>query len=112
MRRRANLPSLAQRVIALDIGLWLLGQVQRLRCVHDRCCDRLAVDQPVQEIEDEDLLQRHLHCRQHGLLVMLQDVRQDLDPLLVTAGSLSKCCSNRLKASGSSVKGAPFGLDR
>lgn len=39
---------------------------------------RLAVDQPVQEIEDMDLgwgagLQRHLYCGQHGPFAMLHD---------------------------------------
>src|SRR5690606_19540104 len=85
------LPGLAQSIVALDIGLRLLGQAQRLRRIHDRRLDRLAVDQPVQEIEDVDLgrnaaLQRHLDGGQHDLLVMLQDERQDLDHLAVAAG--------------------------
>ena len=83
-------PNLAQRVVALDVGVWFLGQAQGLRSTHDRRCDRLAVDQPVQEIEDVDLgrhagRQRHVHCRQHDLLVMLQDEGQDLDLLPAAA---------------------------
>ena len=82
---------MAQRIVALDVGLWLFGQAQRLRRIRDRRLDRLAINQPVQEIEDMDLgwhpgLQRHLHGRQHDLLVMLQDERQDLDHLAVAAG--------------------------
>jgi len=82
---------LAQRIVALDVGLWLFGQAQRLRRIRDRRLDRLAINQPVQEIEDMDLdwhpgLQCHLHGRQHDLLVMLQDERQDLDHLAVAAG--------------------------
>ena len=54
----------AQGIVTLDIGPWLTRQAQGLWRIDRRRCSRLAVDQPVQEIEDMGLgrnasLQRH-----------------------------------------------------
>lgn len=78
----AHLP---QVVIASDVGDWLLGKTQGLWRI-DRCSwRRLAVDQPVQDVEYMGLggyatLQRQLDRAQYRLFVMVQDKGQDLDP--------------------------------
>ena len=105
----------AQAVVALDIGL--AARWRRLRaCGASIGGGRvgLAVDQPVQEVQDMGLgrhagLQRQLDGAEHGLFVVLQDQGEDLDHLPVAAGRLSSMCScSCLKASGSSAKGAPL----
>jgi hypothetical protein len=48
-------PSIAKRIVAPDIGEWLLSKTQRLRRVDRGCRRRFAVDQAVQDIEDMSL---------------------------------------------------------
>ena len=62
--------------------------------------DRLAVDQPVQQVQDMGLgrhagLQRQFDGGEHGLLVVLQDQGQDLDHLAVAARRLEQMLLQR-----------------
>src|ERR1700734_2196945 len=88
----ARLPDFAQGVVAIDVGL-RLGQRQSLRRLYHRRVRWLPVDQAVQKVQDMGLrrrasLQRQLDGSEHGLLVMLQNERQDLDHLAVAAWRL------------------------
>src|SRR5471030_1371489 len=88
-----RLPGPAQRVVALDVGLWLGGQGQSLRRFYRRRVHGLSVDQPVKQVQDMRLgrrtsLQRQFDGREHGLLVMLEDQSQNLDHLAVAARRL------------------------
>ena len=81
----------AQGVIALDIGLRLALQGQRLRGIQRRLTDGLTVDQSVQDIQHmrlgrHTLGQRKFHSGQHSLLIVVQDKRKDIDHLAVAAG--------------------------
>ncbi len=81
-----------QAIIAFDIGLWLTAQSECLWCVDVRPTDRLSVDQTVQKVQHmgfgcDALSQRHLHSDQHGLFVVVQNQRKDVDHLPVTAGA-------------------------
>src|ERR1700722_7468395 len=72
--RMARLP---QGVIAFDVGPGLVGQCQSLWGSDHRRSGRLAIDQPVEPVEDVGLgrhaiLQRQFHRHQHGLLVMVK----------------------------------------
>src|ERR1700721_3435188 len=88
-----RLPGFAQRVVALDVGLRLCGERQGVGRLHGWWVDRLAVDQPVQHVQNMRL-RRHasLQCEfdgsEHGLLVMLEDESQNLDHLAVAARRL------------------------
>src|ERR1700734_4486873 len=89
----ARLPSFAQRVVALDVGLRFGGERQSIRRLHDWWVDWLAVDQSVQQVQDMGLgrrasLQRPFDGSAHGLLVMLEDESQNLDHLAVAARRL------------------------
>ena len=76
--------------------------------------DRLAVDQPMQQVQDVRL-GRHASFRAparrrtHGLFVMLEDKGKDFGHLTVTARSLEAagpCTSGQ--SQGMPVKGAPL----
>jgi hypothetical protein len=102
----------AQAIVALDIGFWLADQVQGLGCVNIRGRP-LCVHQPVQKIDDMGLagnasFQRQLNGREDGLLIMLQNQRQDIDHLAVATKTLEQMPLQAPKASGISVKGAPL----
>ena len=61
--------------------------------IHGWWVDRLAVDQAVQQVQDVSLrrdagLQRQFDGSERGLLVMLEDERQNLDHLAVAARRL------------------------
>ncbi len=80
----------AQAVIAFDIGLGLAVQGQRLWGIQWRPADHLAIDQPVQQVQDmglgrHALGQCQLHGGQHGLFVMLQNEGKDIDHLTIAA---------------------------
>src|SRR3984957_8782540 len=89
----ARLPGLAQRIVAFDIGLGLGGERQSIRRLYDGWVDWLAVNQPVQQVQDVRLgrragLQSQFDGSEHGLLVMLEDESQNLDHLAVAARRL------------------------
>jgi len=73
-----------QCIVALDICFWFFAQGQlRGRRINLVRYVRLAVDQPVQKIEDMSLggdtcVQRQLDCAEDRLLIVLKDQRQDL----------------------------------
>jgi hypothetical protein len=89
----ARLPSFAQGVIPLDVGLRLGGQGQSLRRLYRRRIHGLSVDQPMEQVQDMRLgrdasLQRQFDGGEHGLFVMLKDQGEDLDHLAVAARRL------------------------
>src|ERR1700729_4285035 len=89
----ARLPGLAQRIVAFDVGLRLGGERQSIRRLYDGWVDWLAVNQPVQQVQDVRLgrragLQSQFDGSEHGLLVMLEDESQNLDHLAVAARRL------------------------
>src|SRR5580704_10426197 len=89
----ARLSDLAQGVVAPDVGLRLGGQRQGVRRLYSWWVDWLSVDQAVQQVQDVRLgrrasLQRQFNGGEHGLLVMLEDERQNLDHLAVAARRL------------------------
>jgi hypothetical protein len=51
----ARLPSFAQRVVALDVGLRFGGERQSIRRLHNWWVDWLAVGQSVQQVQDMGL---------------------------------------------------------
>src|SRR3546814_8840273 len=70
-----------QGIVSCHIGLWLAVQGQRLRGIDPGWVPVLAVDQPVQQVQDMGLggntcFQRQLDSTAHRLLVMVQDQRQ------------------------------------
>src|ERR1700722_13675995 len=89
----ARLPGLAQRIVAFDVGLRLGGERQSTRRLHDWWVDWLAVDEPVQQVENVGLgrragLQSQFDGSEHGLFVMLEDESQNLDHLAVASRRL------------------------
>ena len=81
----------AQSIIALDIGLGFAAQDQCLRRIEIRSTGRLAVDQAAQQVQHmglgrHTLCQGEFHGGQHGLLIMVQDKRKDIDHLAITTG--------------------------
>ena len=79
-----------QGVIALDIGLGFTPQDQRLRGIQRRTTDHFAVDQAVQEVQHmglgrDALGQRQFHGGQHGLFIVVQNERKDVDHLAVAS---------------------------
>jgi len=81
-----------QAIIAFDIGLGFMVQEQRLRGIKRRPIDCLAIDQSVQKVQHMGLgrhtcCQGHFHRSQHGLLIVMQDQRQDVDHLSVATGT-------------------------
>ena len=93
IQRMARLPGLAQRIVAFDVGLRLGGERQSMRRLHGGWVDRLAVDQPVQQVQNVRLgwragLQSQFDGSKHGLFVMLEDESQNLDHLAVAARRL------------------------
>ena len=89
----ARLGGFAQGVVALDVGLRLCGERQGVGRLHGWWVDRLAVDQPVQHIQNMGLrrragLQRQFDGGEHGLFVMLENQGQILDHLAVAARRL------------------------
>src|SRR5438309_6666379 len=88
-----RLPGFAQGVVALDVGLRLCAERQGVRRLHGWWVDWLAVDQPVQQVQNMRLrwragLQRQFDGSKHGLFVMLEDESQNLDHLAVAARRL------------------------
>src|SRR5579872_5563068 len=86
----ARLLDLAEGVIALDVGLRLGYQRQRLRRHYRRRVHRLSVDQAMQQIQDVRLggctgLQRQFDGGEHSLLIMLKNEGQDVDHFAVAA---------------------------
>ena len=99
------------------------GQPARIRLAEDGLGERPAIDQPVQQIEDMDLggdagLESHLHCRQHGLLVMLQagaaPVPDGCEAALVDRGVQMLLDSSAMKLAGNADAPAsePLGIAR
>ena len=75
----ANL-RLSQGIVSLDIGLGLIGERQRLRCVEGRRRGGFAVDEAMQQVQHMRFgrnagLQRHVDRRQYGLFIVLKDKR-------------------------------------
>src|SRR3546814_3843341 len=71
-----------QGIVSCHIGLWLAVQGQRLRDIDPGWVPVLAVDQPVQQVQDMGLggntcFQRQLDSTEHRLLVMVQDQRSE-----------------------------------
>ena len=82
----------AQAVIAFDIRLRFSAQYQCLWCVDLGPVGRLAIDQPVQQVQHMGLGwhpcgQGQFHGSQHGLFIVMQDEGKDIDHFPVTAGS-------------------------
>ena len=78
----------AQAVIAFNVCLWFMAQSKGLRRFDVRPAGRLSVDQSVQEVQHmglcgDTLGQGHFHGDQHGLFIVMQDQRQDIDHPLV-----------------------------
>ena len=74
----ARLPSLAQRIVAFDVGLRLVRQSQSRGRLYRRRVRWLPVDQSVQQVQDMRLrrdagLQRQFDGGEHGLFVMLRE---------------------------------------
>ena len=102
-----------QAIIAFDIGLGFMVQEQRLRGIKRRPIDCLAIDQSVQKVQHMGLgrhtcCQGHFHRSQHGLLIVMQDQRQDVDHLSVATGRRSIWSCNCLNGIGISRNGAPL----
>jgi hypothetical protein len=81
-----------QTIIAFDIGFWFALKDQRLRRIDVGPADRLSVDKTVQKVQHMGLgrdtfSQGHFHGDQHSLFVVMQNQRQDVDHLPVTAGA-------------------------
>ena len=79
----------SQAIIAFDIGLGFAAQDQSLGRVDVRPASGLAVNQPVQDVQHvrlgrHALGQSLLHGLQHGLFIVMQDKRQDLDHLPIS----------------------------
>src|ERR1700727_3043712 len=88
-----RLPGVAQRVVALDVSLRFVRQSQSLRRLYRRRVHRLSVDQAVQQVQNMRLrwrtgLQPQFEGGEHGLLVVLENQRQNLDHLAVAARRL------------------------
>ena len=89
-----------QTIIALDIRFWFATQSQwsplvhvnmHCRAVDVRPTNRLSVDQTMKKIQHmglgrDALGNGHFHGDQHRLFILMQNQRQDLDHLPVTAG--------------------------
>src|SRR3978361_1843014 len=80
-----------ERVGASDVGLRFLLQGECLRGLDGGHARRCAVKQPVQDVEDMDLgrhaaVERQFDRAENGLLVMVQNERQDLHHLPITPG--------------------------
>src|SRR6185437_1959253 len=89
----ARLPGFTKGVVSPDVGLRLGRKREGVRRIDGQRVDWLAVDQPVQQVEDVRLgrrasLQRQLHGSQYSLLVMLKNESQNLDHLAVAARRL------------------------
>jgi hypothetical protein len=89
----ARFLDLAQGVIPADIGLRLGRERQGIGRVHNWRVDRLAVDQPMQQVQDVRLgrracLERQFHGGKHDLLVMVENKSQNLDHLSIAARRL------------------------
>jgi len=87
----------AEGVIALDIGPWFTRQAQSLWRVDRRNRRRLAVDQPMQKVQDMGLggnprLKRHLDCAQDSLFVVMKNQCEDLNHLPIAAGASGQQC--------------------
>ena len=99
----AHLP-VPQRIVALNVGPWLLAQHEGLRRIDDRG-HATAVSQPVQDVEDvgfggDAVLKRQFHRAQHRLLVVLQHQGQDVHDLPVAPWSLQQPCLQPAKRLG------------
>ena len=86
----ALLPSLSQSIIAIDIGFRRRIQGQSLRRIDLWMVGLLPVNQPVQEVQDMRLgghacVQRQFYGTQNGVFIMVQNQRQDIDHLAVSA---------------------------
>jgi hypothetical protein len=73
-----------QAVIAFDIGLGFAAQDKRLRGIKGRPANHLAIDQPVQQVQNMGLggharCEGQLHRRKYSLFIVMQDQRQDID---------------------------------
>src|ERR1700687_376323 len=89
----ARLPDFAQGIVALDVGPWVGRQRQSLGRLYRRRVRWSPIDQAVQQVQDMGLrrgagLQRQFDGGEHGLFVMLEDQRQNLDHLAVAARRL------------------------
>ena len=89
----ARLPGFTKGVVSPDVGLRLGRERQGVGRIDGQRVDWLAVDQPVQQVEDVRLgrhasLQRQFHGSQYSLLVMLKNESQNLDHLAVAARRL------------------------
>src|SRR5579863_8611387 len=103
--RMARLPDLAQGIIAFNVGPGFVGQRQGLRGGDHRRSGGLAVDQPVEPIEDvgfgrHAILQRQFHRHQHGLLVMVKHQSQDLYHLPIATNTAQEVLLQSLEGLG------------
>jgi hypothetical protein len=81
----------AQTVITFDIGLWFAVQGQCLWRIQWRSAHDLAVDQPVQQVQNmglgrHALGQGKLNGGEHSLFIVVQHQGKDIDHFPVTAG--------------------------
>lgn len=79
-----------QTVVSFDIHFWFAAQSQCLWDVDVRPTNRLSVDQTMKKVQHrglggDALGNGHFHGDPHRLFIMVQNQRQDLDHLPVTA---------------------------
>ena len=116
-------PFSAQRIVAFDVGPRLLGAIPEPAAHRSwRNLSRLAVNQPVQEVQDVGLrgnagFQRHLDGAEHRLLIVLQHKGEDFHHLPVAARVLEEMTLQvpegirHLGEGGAIAQGARFALD-
>ncbi len=78
-------------IVSFDIGFGFIDEHQGLGSIYGRRHDGFTVDQAMQQVEDMGLGrhapdQRQFHGGQHGLFIVVQNERKDVDHLAVTAG--------------------------
>lgn len=86
----ALVPDLSQIVIAIDVGLWSRFQGQGTWRIDHRMVGLLAVNQPVKQVQNVRLgrhpgFQRQVYGTQNGVFVVVENQRQDIDHLPITA---------------------------
>ena len=110
----ARLPDPTQGVIALDVGLRLGAQGQRVWRVHRGRARWFAVHQPVQQVEDMGLgrgagLPSASSTAASTACSSCWRTRARISTISRSPpGFLSRLCCKDLKAAGSSAKGAPL----
>ena len=80
----------AQTIVALDIGLGFVKQGQRVWRIDIGAIGRLAVDQPMQQVQHMRLrryarIQSQFHSPDDDLFVVMKNESKDIDHLTITA---------------------------